>query len=52
MENKWEKVTEDTYRLRVFGGWIVDTMVYDENGLIKCNSTVFVPDKEGLWNIQ
>lgn len=49
MTYKWQKIAEDTYALRVFLGWIVEVRTTDEYGLLKCSSSVYVPDPNGEW---
>lgn len=49
MTSQWKEIAENTYALRVFLGWIVETRALDENGFVKCSSSVFVPDENGDW---
>lgn len=44
---EWQRITDKTYRLRVYRGWIVAT----SNEITMTESTVFVPDAVGYWNI-
>lgn len=45
---KWERITEsDTYRLKVYGGWIVA----DINRSVGVGM-VFVPDPDHVWTIE
>jgi hypothetical protein len=53
----WEKIDEDignkivTWRSKVFGGWVLKTETWHDNG--GCSeSSVFIPDLEHKWNLQ
>lgn len=41
----------ETYRLKVYGGWLVRTCWFDEtgNGTSRSEALVFVPDPEHKW---
>ena len=47
MEWEWEKLDADTYRARVFSGWLVQAL--DET--LKAQSMCFVPDPCHEWEI-
>lgn len=47
---KWQRISEATYRLKVFGGWIVESCnTYSDKAW---GSSVFVPDINHKWKIQ
>ena len=43
----WEKIDNDTHRLRVHEGWLV---THDIS--IDFTSMVFVPDKDNRWDLE
>jgi len=49
----WEAVNDETRRLKVYGGWIVETvtLLHYEDPPTLTASAVFVPDAEHLWKI-
>ncbi len=52
IEFKWEKLSQDTIRLKVFGGWIVYTSERDdETGNPTGACMVFIPDSNHEWEI-
>jgi hypothetical protein len=55
---QWERMTIDSRRLRVAGGWIVEVSRQNRNWFAGSGSTtfdtisaVFIPDKKHLWKI-
>lgn len=49
IEFKWEKIVEDTYRVKVIGGWIVMTDGFKYRG---SECMVFIKDKNHEWKIK
>lgn len=45
----WEKIGENTLRLKVFRGWIVRHSYSSNWGEFGYESSVFVPDEEHEW---
>ena len=39
-------------RMKVFGGWIFDTWIYNDEGRAISCSAVFIPDPEHKWEIK
>ena len=51
--NRWEKVNENTNRMRVPGGWIVlHFSIMESSYRVIAESMCFVPDPEQLWKIE
>ena len=50
IEFKWERVSSDTLRAKVIGGWVVTSEGYStETGDVISSSMVFVPDPDHEW---
>lgn len=47
----WEAIAISTFRLKVYGGWIVETVEFDEEHGA-CSSSVYIPDPSHLWIIE
>ena len=47
---EWERIAESTFRLRVFGGWLVEVIEFGE--VNNFPALTFVPDAEHLWTIE
>ena len=43
---KWEEIAKNTYRLKVFGGWIIKVIEFDGSVAL-----AFVSDTFGVWRI-
>lgn len=54
MKFEWEKLDNDTRRVKVIGGWIVQTKIFEEGsrGVMISESSVFIPDAEHKWEIE
>jgi hypothetical protein len=54
MKFQWEQIAEDTRRARVFGGWIVQNLLFKEGerGVFMSESSVFIPDLKHEWSIK
>lgn len=48
---KWEEILPQTRRLKVFGGWFVETWAYDEHRTVTATTAIFVPDPNHEWEI-
>ena len=46
---KWEEIAQDTWRLKVFGGWIVSRTIENHNGVT--TALCFVPDANHEWEV-
>jgi len=46
MEFEWVQIAANTYRAKVFGGWIVQSD--DTSG----NALCFIPDREHIWVVK
>jgi len=61
MKFKWERISNNTYRAQVVGGWLVNDIVIQTTRTPEFWSTAtrkavgnalcFVPDPKHLWNI-
>jgi len=54
---KWETITEDPfcYRLKVYGGWIMKSVLKersDRGSIALAVSMVFVPDPNHEWSLK
>lgn len=54
---KWEQLDSVTFRVKVFGGWIVNRMCEIhtnsmESGRMITDSMVFIPDPNHLWKVK
>lgn len=49
MRPKWEEVTEQTRRLRVFEGWVLETWAVNSENVIVTSSSCFIPDRDRKW---
>jgi hypothetical protein len=53
IEFKWEKVTEDAFRTKVFGGWVFcESHNSSDSGDVIATAMVFIPDPDHLWRIK
>ncbi|MDP2940511.1 MAG: hypothetical protein Q8O13_10665 [Candidatus Omnitrophota bacterium] len=54
----WEEVSKEeaislhTYRLRVYGGWLVRTFGRSESSNVISQAVCFVPDEAGHWKLE
>lgn len=50
---KWEKIANYTFRLKVFGGWMVVSSgtANGENETSYSESAIFVPDPYYIWEL-
>lgn len=48
-EIAWDEIVPQTYRLKVYGGWLVNYLEYYEG--VASSSMCFVPDSEHKWQI-
>jgi len=46
---KWERLGLTTYRLRVYGGWMVTTNSTQNNCVAE--SSIFIPDPLHFWTV-
>lgn len=51
-KNKWEDVTENTFRLKVFGGWMVMYQDRVDSNNEWRSTMVFLSDPTHLWEIE
>ena len=52
MKFEWEKVTSNTRRARVFGGWVLKNFTWDADWESQSESMVFIPDENHEWEIE
>lgn len=57
MKFEWEKIhgtnSCETYRAKVFGGWIVNNLqIQFDDGQVASESSIFVPDTYHEWVIE
>ena len=53
IEWKWEDLDNSSRRIKVIGGWIVQTKIFEESkrGVMISESSVFVADRDHEWEI-
>ncbi len=47
----FERIDDYRARAKIPGGWLVETVLYDDTGTIPSISICFVPDSKHEWNI-
>jgi hypothetical protein len=58
--DEWERIVDSEYdnagflteRLKVFGGWMVINLSWDDNKHTESQSSIFVPDPNHEWSLE
>lgn len=48
----WEEIAQDTYRLKVYGGWMVTSIVMGSSSRLRYETAIFVPDPSHQWSLE